>query len=141
MSLGLSPATRERTSGRSLKKSAASKTLQFQWLAVPDGSRLVVTRMGNGSISEFHTGRMPARMAPSSKPPLPENRLPSLICSIICHLRIRDFLIPAQDKHTRVPIFTDVAPDDDVDELLVQLDAVTDAARLLAGHERRTGTE
>lgn len=37
MSLGLSPATRERTSGRSLKKSAASKTLRFQWLAVPDG--------------------------------------------------------------------------------------------------------
>lgn len=38
MSPGLSPVTRVRISGRSSKKSAASKTLRFQWLAVPNGS-------------------------------------------------------------------------------------------------------
>ena len=40
------------------------------------GSRLVVTRMGNGSISDAHTGVIPARSPPKGKPPEPSNRLP-----------------------------------------------------------------
>ena len=38
MSLGLSPVTRVRISGRSSKKSAALKNLRFQWLDMRNGS-------------------------------------------------------------------------------------------------------
>lgn len=37
-----------------------------------------VTRIGNGSISLAHTGRMPWRAAASKKPPMPSNKLPKV---------------------------------------------------------------
>ena len=36
----------------------------------------MVTSIGNGSISDAHTGVIPFRTAASGKPPMPSNRLP-----------------------------------------------------------------
>ena len=63
MSLGLSPVTRVRISGRSSKKSAASKNLRFQWLDMrngspPDASWATVT-LWPGASSTPSTGVFP----------------------------------------------------------------------------------
>ena len=57
------------------------------------------------------------------------------------HFIIGNFLIPTQYKHAFTPALADIPLHDDIDELLVQLDAITDAVRLLAGHERGAGSE
>ena len=50
-----------------------------------NGSRLVVTRIGNGSISDAHKGAMPEIKPPKGKPPEPSKRLPSV--SLFCSIR------------------------------------------------------
>ena len=57
------------------------------------------------------------------------------------HFIISNFLIPTQYKHAFTPALADIPLHDDIDELLVQLDAITDAVCLLAGHERGAGAE
>lgn len=42
------------------------------------GRRSFVTRMGNGSISDAHSGITPLCSAASGKPPIPSNKLPSV---------------------------------------------------------------
>src|SRR5699024_6866675 len=104
--------------------------------------RLVVTRIGNGSISEAHIGVMPEIKPPKGKPPEPSNRLPrvSLLCSI------RDLLIavcPAvpKDAHAiRSAGLLDVAVHDDVAELLIQFNGAADAVGPFTGNKGRTGT-
>ena len=68
---------------------------------VISGSRFVVTRMGNGSISEAHTGVMPASIPPRGNPPDPSNRLPSFKLSTDADLfhkvRIGDALTVAKN--------------------------------------------
>ena len=54
-----------------------------------DGRRFVVTRMGNGSISEAQTGRTPASRPASGKPPEPSNRLPRVSFFSVFRLSIR----------------------------------------------------
>ena len=46
----------------------------------------MVTSIGNGSISDAHTGVIPFRIAASGKPPMPSNRLP-IVSSGITFLR------------------------------------------------------
>ena len=63
MSLGLSPVTRVRISGRSSKKSAALKNLRFQWLDMrygspPDASWETVT-LWPGASSSLSSGVFP----------------------------------------------------------------------------------
>ena len=48
-----------------------------------NGRRFVVTRIGNGSISDAHTGVTPEIRPPRGKPPEPSKRLPIVSCSCI----------------------------------------------------------
>lgn len=55
------------------------------------GEVCFVTSMGNGSISEAHTGVIPFRTAASGKPPMPSNRLP-IVSSLMPQPPLRRFL-------------------------------------------------
>lgn len=98
--------------------------------------------MGNGSISEAHTGVIPASSPPKGKPPEPSNRLPRVKVLFVmgCYLAKIVFLAVTQnaDLFIRADLF-DVSADNDIAEFLVQFDGATDAVGLLTGNERRTG--
>ena len=46
------------------------------------GNLCFVTLIGNGSISDAHTGSIPLRAPASGKPPEPSNKLPNFIESL-----------------------------------------------------------
>ena len=88
------------------------------------GSRFVVTRMGKGSISEAHTGVIPASRPPRGKPPEPSNRLPSFNLStgadLFDQVYVGDaFPVPEDVDAAGVPGTLRIAPEDDRCVLLV----------------------
>ena len=98
--------------------------------------------MGNGSISEAHTGVIPASSPPNGKPPEPSNRLPRVKVLFVMgrYLTVLVFFFVTQhaDLFLRADLL-DVPLYDNIAELLIQFDGAADAVGLLTGNERRTG--
>src|SRR5574344_1213748 len=95
--------------------------------------------MGNGSISDAHTGVIPASSPPKGKPPEPSNRLPRVrlfFCSIL-DLLIFEGLSVTDYGHIFVCAdLLDVSVHDDVAELLIEFRRITHAPGLFAGDKR-----
>ena len=113
--------------------------------------------MGNGSISEAHTGVIPQSRPPKGKPPEPSKRLPRVkvvfdsmgtsseqwdIFRIVPdHLFIAvGQAVPLEGYTVRFAHLLDVPLHNDIAELFVQFDGAADAVGLLTGDEGAAGT-
>lgn len=99
----------------------------------------MVTRMGNGSISEAHTGVIPQSRPPKGKPPEPSKRLPrvkAVFNSMGASSEQRDVFrivpshlliavgqaVPLEGYTVRIAHLLDVPLHDDIAELFIQFD-------------------
>ena len=98
--------------------------------------------MGNGSISDAHTGMIPASSPPNGKPPEPSNRLPRVNVLFVMGRYLAElvFLAVTQDADLFIRAdLLDVPLYDDIAELLIQFDGAADTVGLLTGNECRAG--
>lgn len=98
--------------------------------------------MGNGSISEAHTGVMPEIKPPNGKPPEPSKRLPRVkLFMLYLHFGVFVGQPITLNGHTVRPTnLLDIPLHDYIAELFVQFHGVADAVGLLTGNKRRAGT-
>src|SRR5699024_3491574 len=113
--------------------------------------------MGNGSISEAHTGVIPQSRPPNGKPPEPSKRLPRVKAVFnsmgasseqwdVFRIVPGNLVIavgqtgPLEGYIVRFAHLLDVPLHDDIAELFVQFDGAADAVGLLTGDEGAAGT-
>src|SRR5574344_1072701 len=104
-----------------------------------NGSLLVVTLMGNGSISDAHNGFMPDRIPPKGNPPDPSKRLPNVSSGIGSPLQLAIFMcFPVSDQAYRTicACLFNKSLHYHITDLLLKLHNVTDTLGLLTGDQR-----
>ena len=95
--------------------------------------------MGNGSISDAHTGVMPEIKPPKGKPPEPSKRLPRVKLFML-YLHFGVFVSQTLTLHSNTVCtadLLDIPRHDYIAELFIQFHGVADAVGLLSGNQRR----